>query len=301
MTEFGRTVVFGAAGQLGGPMVEFLKSRVPSPTEVIGLTRQDLDVTRLDALERTIRESAPAIVVNCTAYNDVDGAEDDAGAALAVNAFAVRAMARAAARAGSTFVHYSTDFVFTGDSSQPYTEEDRPGPLSVYGASKLLGEWFAAESPRHYILRLTSLFGGSQARSTIDTILARLETRNPVRVFEDRTASPSYVEDVVAATGALLATEAPAGVYHCGSGGQANWYEIGHWLATQIGADAELLIRASASDVKMRAPRPLYCALSSGRLARVGYRMPHWQDAAGRYLKQRGARGGVVASSASFP
>src|SRR6185503_16594850 len=97
--------------------------------------------------------------VNCAAYNDVDGAEGAATTALALNAFAVRSLARAARRAGAGFVHYSTDFVFDGEQTRPYVEDDPPNPRSAYAASKLLGEWFALEHPGAFVLRVESLFG----------------------------------------------------------------------------------------------------------------------------------------------
>ena len=104
---------------------------------------------------------APELILNCAAYNDVDGAEDMPATAFTVNALAVRSMAAAAERAGATLVHYSTDFVFDGaDRATPYTETDAPKPQSVYGMSKLLGEWLAAAAPRAYVLRVESLFGG---------------------------------------------------------------------------------------------------------------------------------------------
>lgn len=289
MTRFKRALLFGAAGQLGGVMGNYLEQTFDTPFSVTRLTRRDVDVTDVNAVTRTIEKMAPALIVNCSAYNDVDGAEDDAARALAVNAFAVREMALAAARSNSILVHYSTDFVFDGNASEPYGEAHRPLPLSIYGASKLLGEWFAASAPRHYVVRVASLFGGPQARSSIDRILVAIEAGKEARVFHDRLATPSYVEDVAAATGTLLKEEAAPGVYHCVNSGAASWYEIGRWLAHEAGADERLLRPVSAREVTMRAARPVYCALSNAKLARAGHDMPDWQDAVRRYLDRRAA------------
>src|SRR5690606_15872637 len=125
------------------------------------------------------RAAKPDVIINCSAYNLVDQAEDDAPAALAVNGFAVLNLARAAREAGAMLVHYGTDFVFDGRSTEPYTETDRPVPESTYGMSKLLGEWFAAEAPRHYVLRVESLFGGTRAKSSIDKILDAILAGEP--------------------------------------------------------------------------------------------------------------------------
>jgi dTDP-4-dehydrorhamnose reductase len=154
-----RVVVTGAAGQLGSAVVEELR---PSH-DIIALTRRELDVADDAAVATTMDRLQPDVIVNCVAYNFVDLAEDHPIDALSANAFAVRALARAAQRRDAALVHYSTDFVFDGTASLPYTESDRPRPQSVYASSKLLGEWFALDAPRGYVLRVESLFGGAAA------------------------------------------------------------------------------------------------------------------------------------------
>ena len=228
------------------------------------------------------------MIVNCTAYNNVDGAEDDAATALAVNAFAVRSMAAAAAQVGATLVHYSTDFVFDGEAATPYTEEDRTRPVSVYGCSKLLGEWFAQDAPRWYVVRVASLFGGRQARSSVDKIVAALRAGSRAPVFADRVVTPSYVVDARDATLRLLERDTPSGIFHCVNSGQGTWADVGELVAETLGADASLLARTSVKDVKLRAQRPVYCALSNEKLAAaIGHPLPTWQDAVTRYLQDR--------------
>jgi dTDP-4-dehydrorhamnose reductase len=145
-----KVAIVGAAGQLGRVTVE----RWAAAHEVTALTRREVDLADAAALERTLDALAPALIVNCAAYNDVDGAEDAPATAFTVNALAVRSLAAVAARTGATLVHYSTDFVFDGaDRTTPYTEADAPKPQSVYGTSKLVGEWLAATAPRAYVLR----------------------------------------------------------------------------------------------------------------------------------------------------
>ena len=146
--------------------------------------------------------------------------------ALEVNAFGVLSLARAAAAIDATLVHYGTDFVFDGTASEPYREEDAPNPQSVYAASKLLGEWFA-QGVRHYELRVESLFGGGvngprtdgrRPGSSLDRIADALLEGREVWAFGDRVVSPSYVEDVAAATVSLLRAAPAQGLYHCVSG-----------------------------------------------------------------------------------
>jgi dTDP-4-dehydrorhamnose reductase len=277
-----RVLVAGAAGQLGGAFVEAFGRQ----DEVVALTRQALDITDPEAVQEALVRAAPEVVVNCAAYNDVDGAEDDPVAALRVNALAVRGLARASAAQGATLVHFSTDFVFDGTAGRPYTEEDGPNPQSVYGTSKLLGEWFACDAPRWYVLRVESLYGGRRAKSSVDRIIDALVKDAEVRVFVDRTVSPSYVEDVVAATRRLLAGGAEPGLYHCVNTGMTTWLDLAVEAARILGRPGRLLPVRTA-EVPLRARRPVYCALDNSRLRRAGVEMPLWQDALARYIRTR--------------
>jgi dTDP-4-dehydrorhamnose reductase len=277
-----RVIVTGAAGQLGQAVVE----RFSKEHEVTALPRQALDLTRHEQVMRAIGEAQPHAVVNCAAYNAVDQAEDDVLAALEANAFAVRSLARACEQAGAVLVHYSTDFVFDGEAHEPYTEEDAPAPKSVYGQSKLLGEWLARDAGRWYVLRVESLFGGPRPKSSIDRIIDALRSGNEARVFTDRIVTPSYVADVAEATAVLLGHGAPGGVYHCVNEGQTSWHDLAVEIARQLHVAARL-VPVRVAEVAMRAPRPKFCALSNQKLAAAGMPMPPWQDAIRRYLRLR--------------
>jgi dTDP-4-dehydrorhamnose reductase len=274
-------LVVGAAGQLGQTVVATFKQQWTT----VGLTRHELDVTNTGEVNRVVRDLCPSAIVNCVGYNEVDKAEDDAVRALATNAFAVLTLARAAASVDATLVHYSSDFVFDGETDRPYREEDLPAPRSVYAASKLLGEWFAAEAPSHYILRVESLFGGEGVhKSSLDRIIASIEAGGPVRVFTDRTVSPSYAWDVAAATAGVLRRRPAPGVYHCVNTGAASWHDVAAEVRRRIGS-AAALEPITLDDVKLPAPRPRYCALSNDKLRAAGIDMPTWQDALRRYLE----------------
>jgi dTDP-4-dehydrorhamnose reductase len=274
-----RVLVAGAAGQLGREIA----ARFTARHDVTPITRADVDLTRHDAVMRVIASARPDVVINCSAYNAVDRAEDDAAAALAVNAFAVRSLARAAQEAGAVLVHYSTDFVFDGTASRPYTEEDEAAPRSVYGQSKLLGELFARDVERHFVLRVESLFGGANARSSVDRIVAAVMAGREAPVFVDRVVSPSFVADVAAATEALIALDAAPGLYHCVNDGHTTWYALAEEIARVLGREARL-VPTRVADVTLRAPRPQYCALSNEKLTKAGVAMPSWQDAIRRHI-----------------
>jgi len=281
-----RVLITGARGLLGAAIAESLQPHADVQT----MDHGGLDITDSEAVAAAADRVGPDVIVNCAAYNDVDGAEDQPETAVRVNAFGPLTLARAARVAGAAFVHYSSDFVFDGEAAAPYGEDDPPNPRSVYGSSKLLGDWFAADAPRHYVLRVESLFGGpgthqGARRGSLGTIVDRIRAGEEVPVFVDRTVSPSYTPDIARATWQLLAQEAPAGVYHCVNSGAATWAAIAEEVARLMGRPLKIrpLTLETAS---LKAPRPRYCALSNARLASIGIRMPSWQDALARYLKE---------------
>ena len=274
-------MVTGAGGQLGEAMTVQMAAR----HEVVALSRHELDLADAPAVFAAVGAICPDVIVNCAAYTNVDAAEREPLAALTANAWSVRALARAAADINATLVHFSTDFVFDGAADAPYSEDDPPNPRGVYATSKLLGEWFAAEAPVSYVLRVESLFGGPRGKSTIDRILQNIRSGTEVRAFADRTVSPSYVEDVVSATWQLLEKQSPPGVYHCVNSGWTTWAGVAHELANLAGKPAAPIREVSVADVPLVPPRPKFAALSNTKLTSQGIEMPSWQSALRRYVE----------------
>ena len=277
-----RLLITGSRGLLGAAIC-----REFAGEDVVALDHATLDITDDAAVQAAVTDARADVVINCAAYNDVDGAEDDPVTALSVNAFAVETIAAAAARARAVFVHYSSDFVFDGETERPYTEEDGPNPRSVYAASKLLGDWFALASPRAFVLRVESLFGrpgpASVRRGSLGTIVDRIQDAAEVPVFVDRVVSPAYTHDIARATAYLLRSGAPQGLYHCVNTGHATWLEIAEYLAAVLGKPlhAKPLTLAAAN---LRARRPRYCAMANAKLAAAGHPMPTWQEAVQEFL-----------------
>lgn len=290
-----KILIIGGGAQLAAAIVAAYTGK----GEVRALRRSDLDITDTAAVQAMVSSFAPTLLINCAAYNNVDGAEDDPETALNVNAFAVRSLSRAAAACDAVLVHYSTDFVFDGHAARPYTEDDPPNPLSVYAASKLTGEWFALENPKGFVLRVASLFGGSPAKSSVDRIVDALVEGREARVFSDRTASPSYVCDVAAATCAVVEHGIP-GLYHCTGTGHCTWQELAIEAATLLGRerDARLTLVRTA-DVPLRATRPKYAALSNAKLNRLTS-IPTWRDALARYINVRRNAAATIAAPPSL-
>ena len=207
--------------------------------------------------------------------------------ALDGNAFGVRTLARAARTHGATLVHYSSDFVFDGRRLVAVHGNRSSRSSSVYAASKLLGEWFALDAPRAYVLRVESLFGQSagwpRPRGGAAGDPQRAEGR---RLAESVRGSHHYA--VVrhrrgAATRQLVEAPAPTGLYHCVNSGQCTWLEFAHEMARLLGLEPRF-IPVRMADMQLRAARPQFCALSNAKLRSVGIDMPTWQDGLARYF-----------------
>ena len=278
-----RILVTGARGRLGSSVVE----ACAGVHEVTALARADLDIGDAAAVDAAVDRASPEVVVNAAAMAGVDEAESHPVDALTINAFGVQALARAAARRGALFVHYSTDFVFDGTASSPYTESDATNPRSVYGLSKRLGEWFTTDVPRSYVLRVETLFGptahAARSKGSVATIVDALKAGESPKVFVDRTISPTYVPDAAAATLQLITRQPPPGIYHCVNTGCCTWFDFGAELARCLGVEPRLT-PIHFADTPLKAPRPQYCALSNQKLKAAGIEMPTWQDALGRYI-----------------
>ncbi|MEO5896533.1 MAG: dTDP-4-dehydrorhamnose reductase [Vicinamibacterales bacterium] len=278
-----RVLVTGARGLLGAAVIREFQT----DHEVLQHDRASLDVTDDAAIASAVAGAAPQVIINCAAYNQVDQAEDDPATALAVNAFGALALARAAVAANAILVHYSSDFVFDGDTDRPYEETDKANPRGVYAASKLLGDMFALEYDKAYVLRVESLFGppgpGGSRRGSLGSIVDQIRAGAEVSVFTDRVVSPTYTPDIARATRTLIERTLPRGLYHCVNTGMATWEQIARHAATLVG----MPLRAhpiTLATVNLRARRPRFCAMSNAKLAAAGVAMPSWQQALEGFL-----------------
>jgi dTDP-4-dehydrorhamnose reductase len=279
-----KVLVTGAAGMLG---TDTVRSAEEAGHDVVSVAHEDLDVTDAGAVERLIAAERPEALVNCAAWTDVDGAEEDLEGAMDVNAVAAGTLAAAAAAVGCKVIYPSTDYVFDGTNTEPYVESDQVRPLSVYGQSKLAGEVETAkENPRHFIVRSSWLFG-TAGRNFVETMLTFASDHGEVVVVKDQVGSPTYTGHLAEGLVRLLDWE-EFGVHHIAADGQCSWYEFALEIFEQAGVECKAL-SATTDMLGRKAPRPAYSVLGTERTESI--RLPHWHDGLSAFLAQRAKAG----------
>jgi dTDP-4-dehydrorhamnose reductase len=279
-----KILLTGAAGQLGRE----LKRSLACLGEVVACDRRQLDLAQPDALRAAMRAIAPTVIVNAAAYTAVDKAEAEPAAADAINAVAPGILAEEARRLGALLIHYSTDYVFDGAKSAPYTEDDTPAPLSAYGRSKRAGELaIAAVGGRHLIFRTSWVYGlhGANFMKTMLRLGRRsCETGDELRVIGDQIGAPTWTRHLADVTALILARkEVPDGLYHLAAAGETSW----HGYAEAIFAAAQttglldkspVIHRITSADYPLPAARPANSRLDCSRFHRdFGLALPDWR------------------------
>jgi dTDP-4-dehydrorhamnose reductase len=277
-------VVLGAAGQLGRELCKRLAG------QVVGLTREQADLTEPGMLRSVLCNYRPEFVINCAAYNFVDRAETEPDSAFAVNAWSARNLAAICRDLDCTLVQFSSNYVFGLDTERtsPYQEKDPPGPLSVYGLSKLAGEYLVrAICPKHIIIRTCGLYGvwgtGGKGTNFVELMLQLAEQGKPLRVVGDQICTPSSAGDVAEATVRLLESNGD-GICHLTNSGSCSWHSFAGAILELAGVRAELTA-VSSQEYGAAAQRPGYSVLAS--------RLPPlrpWRDALAAYLFERASR-----------
>ena len=298
-----KVLLLGPNGQLGHDILR-AHAQAGEPFEMMrSLARDRLDVAALGAVGRVLRDLDFDILVNTTACNLVDKAEDEAAAlAFAVNAHAVRAMARVCTAKGARLFHVSTDYVFGGGAvhARPFREGDPTAPVNVYGASKAMGETFARLACEDVvILRVASLFGTAGASGKggnfVETMIRVGREKGALRVVDDQAMSPTATADVARVLLRMLAEGCAPGLYHAVNDGSATWFEFAREIVRLAGVEAAVT-PCSSEEYPTRAARPRYSVLDNAKVSAAFGPMPPWQDALDRYLRAKGHRthGNVV-------
>lgn len=274
-------LITGANGQLS---TGFRRTLEREGYEHSALTRTQLDISDAKAVQEAVAHYRPAVLLNCAAYNNVDGAEKDFDAAFGANAAAVKNLAAACAKNNALIVHYSTDYVFDGLKEDLYTEDDVPNPVSSYGKSKHAGERLLMEETDNFLLFRVSWLFGRGKQNFLYKLSEWARKNRTLKIVCDQVSIPTYTEDIVMGT-MLAVKNSLRGMYHLTNNGYALRYEVAHYFIERMGLD-NLLLPVDSGFFNLPAKRPAFSPMSNAKLSRqLGISFPHWQDGVDRYIK----------------
>ncbi len=285
-----KILLAGKNGQVGWE----LQRTLATLGDVVAVDRQGMDLANPDSIRSAIRTIRPDLIVNAAAYTAVDKAESEPELAMAINGIAPGIMAEEAKRLGAAMVHYSTDYVFDGTKTSPYTEEDAPNPLSVYGKTKLAGEQAIQAAGIPYLIFRTSWVYGLRGRNFLLTILRLAKERDELKIVDDQIGAPTWSRMIAEVTGQILAQRRAglsevSGLYNLTAAGRTSWYGFANAILESMSLQGAhslclthhpmpKLIPVATPEYPLPAPRPLYSMLSSDKLNRAfGVALPAWE------------------------
>jgi dTDP-4-dehydrorhamnose reductase len=251
--------------------------------EPIPMPRAALDITDVAAVDRVVSTARPEVILNCAAWTDVDGAEDNEAAASAINDAGAAHLAGAADAYGAAIVHVSSDYVFDGSATYPYPEDAPTGAIGAYGRTKEAGEAaVTASNPRHIIARACWLYGVG-GHNFVETMLRLAENQPEVLVVSDQTGTPTYTRHLAGALIELAEGDA-WGIHHLPAAGSCSWYDFAQEIFDMTGSDCRVMA-GTTEMLGRKAPRPAYSVLGVTRPETP--RLPSWQDGLREYLAER--------------
>jgi len=282
--------LIGADGQLGTDIEKYFTEKGAEVTGLVGL--KDIDICDYGSSRRLVMDWGPDLVINTAAFHNVDLCEDEVAQTFRVNVEGVKNIASICREAGIPLMHFSTDYVFDGKKSFPYTEDDCPGPLSIYGISKLGGERVIQSMlDRYYLIRLCGLYGhagctGKGNTNFVEAMLGLASTKKSVRVVDDQVMTPTSSKDAAGKIFDLVRTGI-YGLYHMTNTGSCSWYEFAREIFRVAGMDVEV-IPVKSSEFGAKALRPAYSVLDNVNLRKAGIKdMRHWKEALRDYIDSR--------------
>jgi dTDP-4-dehydrorhamnose reductase len=267
-------IIFGSESQLGRQLSsELLKRQIIHKC----IPRVEADVRKLEEIRSTLSEGAQ-VVVNCAAWTDVRGAESNWKSAFEVNEIGAGNLALAASELGCLFLHISTDYVFSGEKTSPYSEEDKANPLNVYGESKLAGEKrvFDLYGTRSLIVRTSWLYS-PWGHNFVKTMIRRALKELKTEVVNDQLGSPTNAKDLAKTIVLMVEKNIPSGLYHCSGSGQTTWFKFAETIFHLTGKPESLLVPINSENLKDDLQRPKYTVLDNSKVTRnVLTSMPDW-------------------------
>nr|WP_320115698.1 dTDP-4-dehydrorhamnose reductase [uncultured Desulfuromonas sp.] len=291
-----RIALIGANGMLAS----MFRRTTPPTVQLYPFDLPQFDLTDHDQVRSLLFDLAPEIIINCAAFTQVDNCETQQSLAYAVNGAGPGVLAEVAREIQATLVHISTDFVFSGEKTTPYTEDDPTGPISVYGKSKLQGEQTIRESglSQYYIVRTSWLYG-PEGPNFVETMIRLAGEREVLGIVADQLGSPTSTYDLADAVWRLLALtdgarpRAEYGIYHYSNEGVCSWYDFTCEIVSQLHQfDQKLVVKTinpiATTDYPVPAGRPAYSVLSKEKITQqIGLKVPAWQVSLHHYLQER--------------
>ena len=276
-----RVLVTGVKGQLGYDVMNELAGR---GHEGIGVDIQEMDITDAASVEKVITEAAPDAVIHCAAYTAVDAAEDNVDLCRRVNAGGTENIARVCKALNCKMMYISTDYVFNGQGTRPWEPDDKREPLNVYGQTKYEGELAVETLEKFFLVRIAWVFGVN-GRNFIKTMMNLGKTRDHLTVVADQIGSPTYTYDLARLLVDMIETD-KYGRYHATNEGLCSWYEFACEIFKQAGMNVTVS-PVTSDQYPAKAKRPMNSRMDKSKLDEMGFkRLPSWQDALGRYLKE---------------
>lgn len=277
-------LITGANGQLG---YDFRRLFDSLNLKYIATDIQDLDITDIEKIRVFVKNKNISLIINCAAYNNVDKAEDEPDLCRKLNTYAPRDLAIVANEIGAEYITYSTDFVFDGEKEFPYTEEDTPNPLSIYGQSKYDGEKEVFTVKKDSFVVRTSWVFGVANNNFNKQVINWSSTKNELAIVDDQVSSPTYSKDLAYFTWKLIQTK-KYGLYHFSNNGEVSKYEQAAYVLDKIKWQGSLK-KAKTTDFPLKAKRASYSKLNSSRLENlIGEEIPSWQSGIDRFLDELG-------------
>ena len=282
-----KIAVLGAKGMLGSDVVQILQG---TEHEVIGCGRGDCDVTAGPVLIKKMGEARPDWIVNCAAYTDVDGAEKNPEKAFQVNRDGAATVAIGARGIGARMIQVSTDYVFDGEQYAPYTEDDPPNPLGVYGISKGEGEQEVLRIHKRAIVLRTAWTYGDRRTNFVEKMISRAQWKKEVMVVSDQIGSPTYTLDVAGKIRQMIEKDVEPGIYHVTNSGHCTRAVEARRIIELAGIEGVQITEVPSSDFPTPAPRPKNSVLENAHLKKVGLPLLRpWEEALAEYISTREA------------
>ena len=275
-------LITGAKGQLG---YDFQRLFDEIDEKYIATDRDDLDITDIEKVREFVKDKNITLIINCAAYNNVDKAEEEPEICKKLNTYAPRDLAIVTKEIGADYITYSTDFVFDGKKKAPYTEEDIPNPLSVYGRSKYDGEKEVFKVKLDSFVVRTSWVFGIANNNFNKQVINWSKSKDELSIVDDQISSPTYSKDLAYYSWELIKTK-KYGLYHLSNDGEASKYDQGKYVLEKIGWQGKVN-RAKTKDFNLKAKRAEYTKLDSLKLEKViGKKIPSWENGIDRFLEE---------------